>query len=79
MPIISSAQVTRVFSLCCTGCDAGGDIETPEQAIAQGWSDIDEDFDGRSWNYLGTCPDCRAEDDSSYIAPQPTAAEKGEV
>ncbi len=59
MFITSSTQVTREFSLCCTGCDAGTDITTPEQAISEGWSNIEEDFDGRSWNYLGMCPECR--------------------
>jgi len=63
MSITSSEQVTHAFSLCCTGCDVGEGIATPEQAIAEGWSDIEEDFVGNSWNYLGTCPVCREEDE----------------
>ncbi len=78
MHITSSTQVTREFSLCCNNCDAGTDIATPEQAIAEGWSDIEEDFDGRSWNYLGTCPECRDEDDPPPTAPQTSPARKGE-
>jgi len=62
MSITSSSQLTRPFTLSCETCDAGMDIDTPEQALAEGWIEIDEDFDGRSWNYLGLCPECQAED-----------------
>jgi len=58
MHIISSGQLKRPFSLCCTGCDAGHGALYPEQAIAAGWSGIEEDFGGHSWNYLGTCSGC---------------------
>lgn len=77
MRITSSAQVTRAFSLCCFRCDAGMDIKTPEQAIAEGWTDIEEDFDGSSWNYLGSCPECREEDERPPTAPPGATPQKG--
>lgn len=46
------------FSLCCAECDAGMDIETPEQAAACGWRDIQVQ-DGPSFNFTGICPDCQ--------------------
>lgn len=63
MQITTSAQLKRPFSLYCTNCDAGMEHATPEQALSHGWSDIEEDFGGGSWNYLGTCPDCRESDE----------------
>ena len=77
MTITSSAQVTCVFSLCCVCCDGGSDIDTPEQAIAEGWSDIEEDFDGFSWNYLGTCPECREDDERTPAPPPESSPRKG--
>jgi hypothetical protein len=62
MCITSSSQVTRPFTLCCIECDAGVHIETPEQALAEGWIDIEEDFGGLSWNYVGVCPECQADE-----------------
>ncbi len=61
MFITKSSELTRPFSLCCIQCDAGMQIDTPEQALAEGWIKIKEDFDGPSWNYLGCCPDCKTE------------------
>lgn len=63
MFITSSSQVTRPFSLCCVGCDAGMDLLTPEEAIAAGWIEIEEAFDAPTSNYLGICPDCQGEQD----------------
>jgi len=57
MYITTSSQVTHKFSPQSIECDAGMDIHSPEQAIADGWTDIEEDFDGLSWNYLGRCPE----------------------
>ena len=48
-----------VFSLVCCNCDAGQGIETEEQAIAEGWSEIEPAFALPQANYCGVCPDCR--------------------
>ncbi len=47
------------FSLVCSECDAGTDIETHDQAVAEGWSDIDYAPDLPMANFVGLCPDCR--------------------
>ncbi len=47
------------FSLTCRECDAGEDVETEEQAIALGWTEIEPAFDLPQANYCGLCPDCR--------------------
>jgi hypothetical protein len=33
-------------------------------AVRDGWTGIDPDPDGTTWNYLGLCPDCPKEDRS---------------
>lgn len=53
-----------VFSLVCALCDAGGDIETLDQALEEGWSDISYEPDMPMANFLGLCPDCRREEES---------------
>ena len=45
------------FSIECFSCDAGTEIDSAEQAIAKGWTNIQPD-NGAAWNYLGDCPDC---------------------
>lgn len=60
--ITSSDQVKYPFSLTCVSCDTGGDIDTPEQAIAEGWTEIVEAIDLPMANYCGWCPECRQED-----------------
>ncbi len=47
-----------VFSLVCRHCDAGGEIETEEDAIAEGWSEIEPAYALPQANYCGLCPDC---------------------
>ena len=47
------------FSLVCFNCDAGVQIESGEQAIAEGWTDIQYDPDLSMANFIGVCPDCR--------------------
>ena len=42
---------------CDCGCDAGMEIESARQAVAEGWTEI-QPHDGHSWNYLGVCPEC---------------------
>jgi len=57
--ITRSDQVQGPFTLICDGsCDGGMEFETPEAALAAGWTEIVYDPDGLSWNYLGTCPNC---------------------
>ncbi len=46
------------FSLNCWHCDDGMNVESYEQAIDEGWTEIEHN-DGLGWNYLGLCPDCR--------------------
>jgi hypothetical protein len=47
------------FSLVCSECDAGTDIESHDQATAEGWTDIDYAPDLPMANFIGLCPDCR--------------------
>ena len=73
MYITKSDQVTRPFTLCCVDCDAGMELLTPEEAIAAGWTEIEEAFDCPVANYLGTCPACQeppAEPDSPPTKPK---------
>lgn len=45
------------FTLACVSCDADSP-ETYEEAVRQGWIDIQYD-DGPGWNFIGICPVCR--------------------
>jgi hypothetical protein len=47
------------FTLVCTDCDAGMEIRSYEQAIAEGWTDIQYTPDLPMANYLGLCPVCQ--------------------
>jgi hypothetical protein len=47
------------FSLVCSECDAGMEIETYDQALAEGWTDIDYAPDLPMANFIGLCPNCR--------------------
>lgn len=48
------------FVLTCCNCDADeGDCQTIGEAILAGWSGIEEDPDGATWNFIGECPDCK--------------------
>ncbi|MCA9065798.1 MAG: hypothetical protein KDA96_22170 [Planctomycetaceae bacterium] len=51
------------FSLVCRHCDAGGEIETEEQAIGEGWSEIEPAFALPQANFCGLCPDCKTLED----------------
>jgi hypothetical protein len=46
-------------AVACVSCDAH--IDGIAEAQSEGWADITADPEGYSWNYLGVCPDCRAE------------------
>jgi hypothetical protein len=52
---------TMPESISCSNCDALADGVA--QATAAGWTDIEADPEGTSWNYLGFCPDCRREEE----------------
>ncbi len=47
------------FTLVCSECDAGMEIDSHEQAVAEGWTDIDYRPDLPMANYVGLCPTCR--------------------
>lgn len=47
------------FSLICQRCDAGAEILTYRQALAEGWIEIDYAPDLPMANFLGVCPECR--------------------
>ena len=47
------------FSLVCYECDAGMDVRSHEQAVAEGWTRIDFDPGLPMANFVGVCPDCR--------------------
>ncbi len=47
------------FSLVCSDCDAGEGIATEEEAMDEGWTEIEPAAQLPQANYLGICPDCR--------------------
>jgi hypothetical protein len=49
-------------AICCHRCDAQADGIA--DAVRDGWTGIDPDPEGTTWNYLGLCPDCPKEDRS---------------
>jgi hypothetical protein len=51
-----------VFSLVCESCDVGTNIDSYEQAIAQGWTLITCDLELPMANFVGLCPDCKREE-----------------
>ena len=50
------------FSLVCVNCDAGSEIASIEEAVAEGWTGIEFDPDLPMANFVGLCPDCRREE-----------------
>lgn len=50
---------TVPFSLVCRHCDAGEGIETEEQAISDGWTEIRPALALPQANFGGLCPDCK--------------------
>lgn len=52
------------FSLVCERCDAGTEIETYEDALNCGWSDISYEPDCPMANFIGLCPDCRQREEA---------------
>lgn len=43
-------------SIACCQCD--GQADSLKEVIASGWTDLDRDVEGYTWNYLGLCPEC---------------------
>ena len=51
------------FSLICRECEAGQGITSEEEAIAQGWTEIEMALALPQANFCGLCPDCLAKQD----------------
>lgn len=49
--------LTMPEAISCFHCDAMAD--GVESAQSGGWTCIEADPEGTTWNYLGVCPDCR--------------------
>ena len=56
------------FSLVCLNCDAGSHLESEEEALAEGWTDIEFAPDLPMANWLGLCPICRREEEERMDA-----------
>jgi hypothetical protein len=65
------------FSLACCDCDCDSP-DSLEEALAAGWTDIQYDPGGSSWNFLGMCPEHSEEEESPPQTPAP-AAERPEI
>lgn len=52
------------FSLSCTECDCDSP-ETYEDAVSDGWTQIEYFPEGSSENFLGLCPDCRRQEEAN--------------
>jgi hypothetical protein len=53
------AATEPCFSLVCYDCDAGMNVGSEQQAVSEGWSDIDYAPNLPQANYVGLCPDCK--------------------
>lgn len=56
-----SAQTTAAdvpFTLVCCDCDAGMGVYSHDQAVAEGWAEIDYAPELPMANYIGLCPEC---------------------
>jgi hypothetical protein len=66
-----------VESIACASCD----VDSPPSlaaAVEEGWQELTKD-DGPSWNYLGQCPACLAQEDADVEATRrPTEPPKEE-
>jgi len=51
------------FSLVCRYCDDGMGIDSEEEAIDAGWTEILPAFALPQANFVGLCPDCRPLED----------------
>jgi hypothetical protein len=50
------------FSLTCFHCDDGTGLESEEEAMDAGWTEIQPAYALPQANYCGLCPDCRKQD-----------------
>ncbi len=50
------------FSLVCIHCDAGMEIGSYEEALAQSWTEVSYAPDLPMANFIGLCPACRQEE-----------------
>lgn len=67
---------TLAQSVTCFHCDNSAD--SLAEAVKEGWNDLQEDPKGFTWNYLGTCPSCRA-DEVTETAPATRTKSQGEL
>lgn len=51
------------FSLVCSECDAGMHLDSKEEALADGWTEIEFAPDLPMANFIGLCPVCRREEE----------------
>lgn len=56
---MKTTKIDVTFTLTCSDCDAGMNIESEEQALAEGWTGIDYAPELPMANYCGHCPDCQ--------------------
>lgn len=66
------------FSLSCCSCDCDSP-DSLEEALAAGWTEIQFDPGGLSWNFLGYCPDHSQELDAPPSIPGSSAESGAEI
>ncbi|MEZ6129184.1 MAG: hypothetical protein R3C59_10920 [Planctomycetaceae bacterium] len=55
------------LSITCYDCDAGQHIASIEQALIEGWTEIEADEKLRVTSHLGICPECRRAQDRELL------------
>jgi hypothetical protein len=53
-----ASEANTEWSLCCITCDAGMNEHSAEQALRNGWRDLEWAPDAPTSNFLGQCPEC---------------------
>jgi hypothetical protein len=56
---MKTTKIDIPFTLTCSDCDAGMNIDSEEQALAEGWTCINYARNLPMANYVGLCPDCQ--------------------
>lgn len=74
VPQKSSQRVAE--SLSCAECDATAD--SLSDALQNGWTRLQADLSGLSWNYLGICPSCSGPSATSTPSADPGDRRKAE-
>lgn len=64
-------------SISCARCDADSPPSLAA-ALQEGWIELCRD-DGPSWNYLGICPECQAQDRQTPLPESEQADEQGRL